>query len=404
MLSILAWRNIWRNRNRSLITMASIASAVTLAVVTSSLQKGVFDNLIRNLVSLYTGYIQVHGEGYWKEQTLDNSFQAGDSLVQTVLRSKGVSNAAPRLEAFALASAGERTKGCMVAGVDPEAEDRLTHLRSKLVQGHFIDTASHEALVAEGLAEKLRLSVGDTLVLLSQGYYGATAAGQFRIAGLLHFGSPDLNGRICYLSVSAARFWLDAPQRATALALSIDDARKVGDVKKSLQAALPAGLEVMTWEEMMPDIVQHIKTDTAGMYIFLAVLYLLISFGIFSTLLMMLLERKREFGMLVALGMRKGKIAGMVLLESVFITLSGCIVGILLSWPITWYFTEYPIRIGGEMAKIYERFGFETIFPATLHAPIFINQTVAVLTVGLILALYPAIRILRLDPVQAMRP
>lgn len=403
MLSILAWRNIWRNRNRSMITMASIATAVTLAVVTSSLQKGVFDNLIRNVVSLYTGYVQVHGEGYWKEQTLDNSFETSDSLLFATLHTKGVSNAAPRLEVFALASAGEKTKGCLVAGVDPEAEDGLTRLRSKLVRGEFIDTASREALLAEGLAEKLRLAVGDTLVLLSQGYYGAPAAGQFRIAGILHFGSPDLNGRICYLSILAARDWLDAPQRATALALSLDDARKTREIKKSLQTRLPPDLEVMTWEEMMPDIEQHIRTDTAGMYIFLAVLYLLISFGIFSTLLMMLSERQREFGMLVALGMRRGKIAGMVLVESVLLTFLGSAAGMLLSWPVTWYLEKYPIRLGGEIAKIYERFGFEPVFPATLHAPIFVNQTATVLAIGLALALYPVSRILRLDPVAAMR-
>lgn len=403
MLSILAWRNIWRNRNRSLITMASIASAVALAVVTSSLQKGVWDNLVNNLVSLYTGYVQVHGEGYWKEQTLENSFETSDTLVQKVLGVPDVSNAAPRLEVFALASAGEKTRGCLIAGVDPVAEDGLTHLRSKLVQGTFIDTASQEALVAEGLAGKLRLTIGDTLVLLSQSYYGSTAAGQFRIAGILHFGSPDLNGRICYLALPAARRWLDASQRATALALSLDDPRKVNDVKKALQTALPKSLEVMTWEEMMPEVVQHIKTDTAGMYIFLAVLYLLISFGIFSTLLMMLSERQREFGMLVALGMRKGKIAVMVLLETVFLTLTGSLVGMLLSWPITWYLTEYPIRFGGEIAKIYERFGFEAVFPATLKLSIFVNQTMVVLVIGLMLALYPVWRIMRLDPVAAMR-
>lgn len=403
MLSILAWRNIWRNRNRSLITIASIAGAVMLSVVTTSLQKGVFDNLIRNLVSLYTGYVQVHGDGYWDEQTLDNSFEINDSIRDAVSRTPGVTGVAARLEAFALASAGEKTRGCLVVGIEPAAEDRLTRLQSKLEQGNFISDSSGEALVAEGLAAKLRLGVGDTLVLLSQGYYGSTAAGQYRIAGLLHFGSPDLNDRVCYLPLHVAQYWLDAPQRATALAISLDDPRNLRQTQAALRTALPATLEVMSWEEMMPEIVQHIKTDTVGMYIFIAVLYLLISFGIFSTLLMMLSERRREFGMLVALGMRKGKIALMVLLESVWLALVGSLTGLLLSWPIVWYLTRYPIRVGGDFAKIYERFGFEAIFPATLYAPIFIEQTLVVLAVGLILAFYPAAQIMRLNPVAAMR-
>lgn len=403
MLSILAWRNIWRNRSRSLITMASIASAVMLAIVTSSLQKGVFDNLIRNVVSLYTGYVQVHGAGYWNEQTLENSFEVNDTIIQSVLNTAGITGLAPRLESFALASAGDKTRGCLVMGIEPEQEDRLTHLQSKVVHGLFIDSTSQEALVAEGLADKLRLKVGDTLVLLSQGYYGSTAAGRFRIAGILHFGSPDLNERVCYLSIGAARHWLDAPQRATALALSLDDPRNLALVKTKLKSALPATLEVMTWEEMMPEIVQHIKTDTAGMYIFVGVLYLLISFGIFSTLLMMFSERQREFGMLVALGMQKMKIARMVMMESVLLTFMGSLAGVIVSWPVTWYLREYPIRFGGEIAKVYERFGFEAVFPATLHTPIFISQALVVLAVGLILAIYPAARILHLNPVAAMR-
>lgn len=403
MLSILAWRNIWRNRSRSLITMASIASAVMLAIVTSSLQKGVFDNLIRNVVSLYTGYVQVHGAGYWNEQTLENSFEVNDTIIQSVLNTAGITGLAPRLESFALASAGDKTRGCLVMGIEPEQEDRLTHLQSKVVHGLFIDSTSQEALVAEGLADKLRLNAGDTLVLLSQGYYGSTAAGRFRIAGILHFGSPDLNERVCYLSIGAARHWLDAPQRATALALSLDDPRNLALVKTNLKSVLPATLEVMTWEEMMPEIVQHIKTDTAGMYIFVGVLYLLISFGIFSTLLMMLSERQREFGMLVALGMQKRKIARMVILESVLLTLMGSLAGAAISWPITWFLSEYPIRFGGEIAEVYERFGFEAVFPATLHSPIFINQTLVVIAVGLVLAMYPAARILHLNPVAAMR-
>jgi ABC-type lipoprotein release transport system permease subunit len=159
----------------------------------------------------------------------------------------------------------------------------------------------------------------------------------------------------------------------------------------------------MTWEDKMPEIVQHIKTDTAGLYIMMSVLYLLISFGIFSTLLMMFAERQREFGMLVALGMRKQKIAGMLMVESALLTFLGCLTGLALSLPATWYLTAHPIRFSGEFAKVYEQFGFEAIFPATMKAQIFLNQTMIVMAIGLALSMYPLIRIFRLDPVAAMR-
>lgn len=402
MLLTLAWRNIWRNRNRSLITMMSIGSAVLLAVVTASLQKGVFDNLVRNIVSMYTGHIQVHAKGYWDEQILDNSFELNDTL--TMLQNQpSVVAVAPRLESFSLVSYGEKTRMAMVSGVLPAAEDSLTHLQSKLSKGHFFKSNDNTVMMAEGLAEKLGIGVGDTVVLLTQGYYGSTAAGKFPVGGLLHFGSPDLNERIVYLTLSTAQTWLDAPNMATALAVTIEDEDDLTQVADNMKKALPSSFEVYTWEEKMPEIVQHIKSDTAGMYIFAGVLYLLISFGIFSTLLMMLAERQREFGMLVALGMRRAKIAWMMLGESILLTLFGCMLGMAFSLPTTWYLAEHPIRFGGDIAKIYERFGFEAVFPAAMHAPIFWNQTIVVLCIGLLLSLYPVLRILKLNPVLAMR-
>lgn len=402
MLFKLAWRNIWRNRNRSLITMSALASAVLLAVVTVSLQKGVFDNLIKNLVSLYTGYVQVHAKGYWAEQTLDNSFEINDSLNQTVKQTAGVQQIANRLETFALASSGEKTRACLVVGIEPAAEDALTRLTPKIQSGAMLTDKRESALVAIGLAEKLGLGLHDTLVLLTQGYYGSTAAIKIIIGGLVRFGAPDLNERIAYLPLAVAQTWLDAPNRATSLVLGLENARLMPAVEHTLEGQLPSDYETLNWKEMMPEISQHIEADTAGTYITLGVLYMLISFGIFSTLLMMLAERQREFGMLMALGMPPGSIARVVFCETIFLTLCGCIAGILLSWPVVWYLQVHPIEFGGDLAKTYEKFGFEAIFPAILKANIFIEQTLVVLAVGAMLAVYPVWRVLRIKAVEAM--
>lgn len=403
MLIKLAWRNIWRNRNRSLITMSAVASAVVLSVVMVSLQKGVFDNLIKDLVSLYTGYIQVHAKGYWEEQSLDNSFEITDSLDQIVHQTPGVARMAHRLETFALASSGEKTRACLVVGVDPAAEDALTRLTPKIQAGAMFTPGSQSAMMAMGLAEKLGLGFGDTLVLLTQGYYGSTAAIKIPIQGLLRFGSPELNERIVYLPLAAAQTWLDAPNRATSLVLGLESARLMPRVESAIEKKISGDYETMNWEEMMPEISQHIETDTASTRIILGVLYLLISFGIFSTLLMMLAERRREFGMLLALGMRPRLISQVVFMETLFLTLCGCLAGILLSWPVVWYLSIHPIELGGDLAKTYERFGFAPIFPATLNASIFIEQALMVGCMGFILALYPVWRVLRLKAVESMK-
>lgn len=403
MILQLAWRNLWRNASRSFIAMASVWCAVVLAVALSSLQKGIFDRLITNVVSFYSGYIQIHRAGYQSEQTLENSFPLTDSLQNAVLSVPGVASVTPRLEAFALASTGEKTKDCLVSGVSPERENVVTRIKSKLVAGAFLTENSTTVMLAEGLAKRLQSGLGDTLVLLGQGYYGATAAGKFVIGGILHFGSPELNDRVAFLSLAEAQHWLDAPGLATTLVVSphAPDASK--QLTTSLRKALPADFETLSWEEIMPDINEHIRTDTTSSNIILGVLYLLISFGIFATILMMLAERQREFGMLVALGMKKLQLARLVLLESVFITLTGCVLGLLASLPIVWQLARHPIRIGGETAKVYERFGFEAVFPAAISPAIFGRQALVVLFIGLLLSLYPVIKVLVLKPVEAMR-
>lgn len=403
MFLLLAWRNLWRNPNRSLITMASVWCAVVLAIAMSSLQKGVFDHLVSNVVSFYSGYVQVHRAGYQSEQTLENSFLLTDSIQNSVLSSPGVASVTPRLEAFALASTGEKTKGCLVAGIAPESEDRVTRLKSKVVAGAYLRDSSKGVLIAEGLAKRLQTGIGDTIVLLGQGYQGATAAGKYVVGGILHFGSPDLNDRVVFLSLAVAQYWLDAPGLATTLVISPENPADAQATAARLRAALPSDFETLSWQEMMPDIYEHIKTDTASSNIVLAVLYLLISFGIFATLLMMLAERQREFGMLVALGMKKWQLARMVLFESVFITLVGCLLGILVSIPLVWWLKEHPIRIGGDVAAVYEKFGFEAVFPASLAPSIFWNQALAVLSIGLLLSLYPVVKVLSLKPVEAMQ-
>ena len=159
----------------------------------------------------------------------------------------------------------------------------------------------------------------------------------------------------------------------------------------------------MTWGELMPDIKQHIRADSNNMRVVQWVLYLLICFGIFSTLLMMTAERKFEMGMLVAIGMKKINLMFLLLTESIVTVLVGCFTGIMVSIPLIFYLNRNPIRIGGETAKAYERFGFEAVFPTSTAASNFIYQGIIVLTIGLVLSLYPIYKVIRLNPVAAMK-
>lgn len=399
----MAWKNMWRNPNRTLITMASIFFAVILSVTASSLKEGVFDNLVKNVVGFYTGYIQVHKQGYWDEQLLDNSFEASANLEQKILQDKNITAVAARLESFALASSEDITRGSLVVGIDPVKENQVTLLKNKIIHGRYLKHNDNSILVSQGLGKRLKLVVGDTIILIGQGYHGATAAGKYPITGIVKFGSPELNDRSLFMPLTTAQDLYSAPGMITSYLLSLDDKRHLQPTASVVRASLGIAYEVMTWEEMMPDIKQHIQSDSNNMKYVLGILYMLICFGIFGTLLMMMVERKFEMGMLVAIGMNKIKLILLVLYESILTVLAGCILGMVLSVPLVVYLHKNPIRMGGETAKAYENFGFEAIFPTSVKASIFINQGLIVLVIGLLLSLYPIYKIIRLDPVNGMR-
>lgn len=399
----LSWKNIWRNKNRSMITIGAIFFAVILSIIASSLQDGIFNNLVKNIVSFYTGYVQVHKKGYWDEQVLDNSFQTSGQMTQKILQNKNITAVTPRLESFALISSGDVTKGGLVVGIDPQKENEITLLKQKLVRGSYLSNTDKRVLIAEGLAGRLKLTVNDTVMLIGQGYHGAMAAGKYSIKGIVKFGSPDLNERVLFMPISVAMEFYGADGMGTTYVLSLQDITKLQSTASSVKSSLGTDYETMTWEQIMPEVEQHIKADTNSMKYIQGILYLLICFGIFGTLLMVMVERKYEMGMLVAIGMKKSRLAVLLMFESMFTVITGCLLGILVSIPLVYYLNKYPLRIGGETAKAYEKFGFEAVFPTSTDASNFITQGLIVMAVGLVLSLYPIYQIIRLDPVTAMK-
>ncbi|HWB63941.1 MAG TPA: ABC transporter permease [Chitinophagales bacterium] len=400
----LAWRNIWRNKRRTMITAASVFTAVILALVMRSAQLGSYEHMINNVVGFYTGHIQVHKKGYWDEKSIDNSFVPTDTIYNIINSGHDVSAVTPRFESFALASAQEQTKGTMVAGIEPAGEDKVTNLKGKLVQGSYLTDSSNGVLLAEGLAKELKLGIGDTLVLLGQGYHGATAAGLFPITGIVKFPTPDLNKGIVYMAIAKARDFYSADHRVTSIVVSVPAGKDALAVAGELRRAFKGmPVEVLDWKQMIPDLVQLIKVDNVGGIITIAILYMVISFGIFSTILMMLSERMHEFGVLMAVGMKKMLLIRIVTVEILMISALGIILGLALGLPIVGYFHLNPIHVTGESAKVYEQYGMEAIFPFSMKWTIFLWQTVVVEGITLLLAFYPYLRLSRLKTIDALK-
>ncbi len=404
MLLKLAWRNLWRNKRRSIITISAIVFAVVLSVLLDSVKKGLLDKMKENVVGFYHGYVQVHRNGYWDDKTIDNSFDYDSMLIASLQRREEVDEVIPRLESFVLAASESMSKGSMLVGVDPEKEDAVTTLKSKLIKGNYLQDGDHAVMVTTGLADYLRLGLNDSLVVLGQGYHGVSAAGKYPIKGLIKFGSPELNKGLIYLPIGESQHLFGADNKVTAFVLKLDNIREAQKTSEELGAMLPHDeYETMSWQQMLPELDQVIQGEEAENKIFQVVLYMLIAFGIFGTILMMTMERQFEFGVMVAIGMNKAMLSLVVVLENIFLSILGAIVGVMVSLPVVLYLYRFPVSLSGQLAEAYENFGMEPIYYFSTDAVVFYTQGLVVLSLALVLAFYPVFKIWKLNPVAAMQ-
>ena len=404
MIRKLSWRNIWRNKRRTIITLSSISFAVLLSCVMRSMQLGSYERMISNALSFYSGHVQVHQKGYWEDKSLDLAFSNYDSIKNIFAVDERIENVIPRIESFALASYKLQTKGAMVLGIDPEREDQLTHLKKKLIEGSFLTSTDRSIMIAAGLAEYLKINVGDSLVLIGQGYHGANAAGIFPVSGIVEFPISTQNNQMIYLPLTQAQSLYACEGMITNFTLQLNDAYKAEKIVKMLNPLLNGDdLEAVDWKFMMPELLQGIELDNVSGQIMLAILYMVIGFGMFGTFLMMTRERMYEFGLMMAVGMKKARMQMMIFLEFIYLSFLGVLGGIIVSLPILIYFYYHPIPIGGDSSDMFEKFGIEPVYIFSLDWSIFWTQALTVFVMTFVLALYPLWVILRLNIIKAIR-
>jgi putative ABC transport system permease protein len=464
----MAWRNLWRNKRRTLITVASVFFAVYFALLMRSIQLGSYDNMFRNVIESYTGYLQVQQEDFWDNKTVDNLFSFSPEIGQTIEKDKNVITTVPRFESFALASSGTLTKGVLVMGIDPEKETLLSNVKGKLVKFKFteeniaslkesdlpdklknnldlflgnaytsksslmidlgikdkdsskimptlrkiltfpngdIKIGTPGALIGDKLATFLNMGVGDTIVLIGQGYHGTTAAGKYRIEGIVKIPSPDLDNKIVYLPVDICQELYNAPGMLTSLALSVkkNDDSEINRIIKMLSSELKPPLKVIGWREMNELMINQMEADSKSGAVMIGILYLVIAFGIFGTVLMMVAERRREFGVLIAVGMQKSKLAVVISLEMLYIGFIGILSGVLVALASIYYGYYHPIRFSGEMAKVYEDYGMEPVMTFMPFDSYFLWQSVVVSVIVIIAIIYPVRKIYKMEVVSSLK-
>ena len=399
----LSWRNLWRNKKRTLIASASVFFALVLSVAMLSIKNGQFEYMIHSAVSLTTGHIQVHAKGYWEKRSLDESMMLDSSFLARAGLLPHVLRAVPRFESFALVSHGPITKVSAVNGIDRERENAMTGLGNRIVRGIPLSDWNGGIVVAEGLAKLLRADVGDSLVLYGQGYQGMTAAAVLPIVAVARFPVLEMNNATLYLPLEVAQELYAAPGRVTAIAFLMQSDEEVGTTAAKLQAMAGSTCEVMTWREMLPELLQAIAVSRGAATIMSLILYVVVGFGIFGTVVMMTAERMREFGITIAVGMNRWRLAMVTVIEAILISMLGACTGLAGAVPLMYYLSIHPIPLSGDAARTMIAFGLEPIIPVSLDPSIFITQAVIVFLIGAVSGLYPVSVLRKLQPGRAMR-
>ncbi len=399
----LAWRNLWRNKRRTIIASASVFFALFLALITRSLQYGTYYHMIDSSVRMYTGYIQIHAEGYWEERGLERFIEIDDSLLKKIENIKDVTFVVPRIENYMLVSSKEITKVASIFCISPGIEDSMTRLKKKLIAGDYLNDEDKGVLIAEGLANMLGVNVGDSVILYGQGLYGITVAVNVPVIGIVKFALPDLNNSVVYMPLNSGQSLFEMQGKLTSISILISNPDKLEKVQTEIRKSLLDRYEVMNWQEMMPELVQGIQLDSVFGLVMLLILYMIVAFGILGTIMMMTAERTKEFGILISIGMKKKWLMLITLFESIFISLVGAILGLVVAIPIIAYLKNHPLVYTGELAEISLKFGVEPIIPFSANPGIFLAHTFIVLLIAILCALYPISYIRRLEPIKAMR-
>lgn len=398
----LAWRNIWRNKRRTMITVASIFFGVLLSAYMTSMQEGSYDKMVEIVVKFYSGYMQVHHEDYWENKSINNSFNYDQALVDQLKKHAEIDFVIPRLESFGLASAGELTRGSAIFGIVPEVETQLTGIAKKIVSGKYLQANDNGVVIGEGLAKYLKLSLNDTLVIITQGYHGVSAAGKFPVHGIIKHVSPELNKSIVYMELKTCQSFLGAENKLTSLVINVANNDVMKRTLKKLKSEIKSPFSVMSWDEMQPEVVQQIESDRAGGIIMKAILYIVIAFGIFGTIMMMIAERRREFGVMISIGMQKRKLSAILFIETLFIGLLGIFSGMAVSIPLLLIQAKNPIPLTGETGKLMEDFGFEPYMFFSTAPEVFWQQAISVFVLTLLIGIYPVIASLRIKEIKAL--
>ena len=401
----LAWRNLWRQPRRTWLTTGAMVFSNVLLVFMISLQFGMYRLMIENSLKAFTGHMQVQARGYLDDQKMRQTIPDVVALAADLRQELGRDEVAARATAFALASSEERSYGIAVFGVEPRFEPQVSSIPGLVAEGRYLqDDTAAEIVIGTVLARNLRVGVGDELTLLGSGKDGSFAAVVANVVGIFDSGVAELDRTIAEMPIGLFDDVFYMQDSGHQVVVNAPRLGQVAEVQSRVAALLPRGqdLVVHDWDALLPGLKQAIQADISSAVFMYAVLVVLVAFSVLNTQLMSVLERTHEFGIVLALGLKPGRLGRLVMLETAMMGAIGLAIGALVGGAVTAWLGVRGFTIPGM-----EEMGAKFNLPSRLHPEVtlasLLSGPAVVFLFSLLASVYPALRLHRLQPVEAMR-
>lgn len=398
----LSWKNVWRNPVRSGVVICAVIIGTWAGIFISAFSSGMTRQYLQTELDTYTGHIQIHTPEYLDEHLPQDAIPHPSRLEQDLKSSPNITKVADHTVVDGLARSSANTFGVTVTGIDPDQEKSISTVHTYVTEGGYFDGKDRRpVLVGRKLADKLNLRLRSKLVLNFQDVNNEITGGAFRVAGIFKTPNTSFDEMNVFVRASDLKPLLEADTLVHEMVVRVDNFKKAPHYADSLQAVYP-NLRIRSWRDVAPELSYMDSMMDITLYIFITVLILALTLGIINTMLMAVMERTRELGMLMAVGMNHSRVFGMILSETFYLIFVGTPAGLLLGWITVWLTGTYGIDLSAFSAGL-SSYGFSTVIHPSLDGIYYLNVGLMMAAASVIAAVYPAYKALKLKPVEAIR-
>ena len=403
MLIQIAWRNVWRNKTRSLVIIIAVALGLWGGIFSDAFMQGMAEQQIYSVIHSETGHIQLNQPGFLLNHDMQMQIQNADGIIGKIKTIPGVEGVSATIQVTAMASTASGSSGIMINGIQPADQEKVSDISKLLIQGdYFKSERANQVVIGQQLADKLKVKLHSRIVLTLQTITGDIIYGAFKVSGIFRTHDSEFDKQMVFARNKDLQQLIGFPPGAasiiTVLLQNTDDTKKITTTLKQQYT----GMQVQSWIQLSPMLQILSGTMMQFTLIFVGIILIALAFGIINTMLMAVLDRTREIGMLLSIGMKPSKVFGMIMLETIFLSLTGAVIGVLVSIASISWFGHTGINLSF-IAEGFNALGYSSIVYPTLGFNFYIMLAIMVIFIALIAGLFPARRAVRLKPAEAVR-